>query len=106
MSKHTPTPWKVVTGLYGTTSIWADGEEMAICPINYDGARRPPEESTANAEFIVRAVNCHDELLAALEDILASYDANDSRGIGEAIEESRAAIKTATTPRVETAGAG
>ncbi len=29
------------------------------------------------------------ELLAALENILASYDANDSRGIGEEIERSR-----------------
>lgn len=54
-AQHTPTPWKT-----GDLYIWgADGEPL-------DLAARPRPERKANAEFIIRACNSHDELVAAL----------------------------------------
>ncbi len=66
--RHTPTPW--VLGCseneWGERSIWANkvnGEPktMVVGPLNQ-----------ANAAFIVRAVNAHDELVKVLTHIVAS----------------------------------
>lgn len=77
MSAHTPTPWRAV-GQGGT----ADGGSSKQHPcflgriLNDDGQvivsdgmflgviGATPEEAEANAEFIVRAVNSHEDLLA------------------------------------------
>jgi len=67
---HSPLPWHVGQG-NGAGSVFAasgrmrleDGHTMLapICKvIDFDGER------DANAEYIVRAVNCHDELLGNL----------------------------------------
>jgi hypothetical protein len=53
----------VVAGVVGPA-----GEGIANC--GTDGA--------ANAAFIVKAVNCHDELLAALVALLAEFDRYDA----------------------------
>jgi len=63
-TKHTPGPWIVRTsGEVGT----ADEMLASVYPIE---ATRT-EERRANAAFIVRACNSHDDLLAALEKIAA-----------------------------------
>lgn len=69
---HTPLPWKAAIGpddrfphkgnVYG-----ADG----IIVASLAGVWREGVESEANAEFIVRACNSHEELLAALRFVCA-----------------------------------
>jgi hypothetical protein len=62
-SNHSPLPW--VQGPNFPEQIFdADGLRVADC-----GLRDP--EDASDAAFIVRAVNCHDELLAAC---VESYD--------------------------------
>lgn len=64
MNKHTPTPWKFETHcLWGGANLdrYAAGVGTGI----------PRDEQVANGEFIERAVNCHADLLAALERIAA-----------------------------------
>jgi len=67
-TKHTATPWKL--HFYDDEkelSIGIQGEKY-FCEV----ARIPNYTSTdeANAEFIVRACNCHDGLLGACESAL------------------------------------
>lgn len=57
--KHTPTPWNTPA----VTINDASKKIIAIC------TDRSNEENKANAAFIVRAVNSHDELLSALQQI-------------------------------------
>lgn len=67
MSEHTPLPWEAKfvpaqpSGM-STYEIVRVGCDVAIATVHYPGL---PLE--ADAEFIVRAVNSHDDLLAALE---------------------------------------
>ncbi|HXJ61844.1 MAG TPA: hypothetical protein VNU68_34825 [Verrucomicrobiae bacterium] len=77
---HTPTPWKL-TGLMSSDGIaiestvdhWVvaliepdvdEDDEGQDSNYNSDEQRKLDQ---ANAEFIIRAVNCHDELLHALK---------------------------------------
>lgn len=83
MAEHTPTPyelsgsasWPRCPGV--PRSVWTGGSDMRkqkrICIIT----RRGAEESNANAEFIVRACNSHDALVAAckrLDKFQIEYD--------------------------------
>ena len=69
---HTPTPWGYT---YDGSSEWSIGPAadpqsnpvMSIWSRNDDRAR-------ANAAFIVRAVNCHDELIDACRDALHALE--------------------------------
>lgn len=79
-AQHAPTarPWRVEDG---TTLIWGNcnpddqstrgmGYPIAECRTNPSGnwSTGPwADEAEANAAFIVHAVNCHDDLLEALE---------------------------------------
>ena len=73
MSEHSPLPWSIVGSL--VDQLYYIGGANAICDIHRSGYvengdsrfHRTPKEDEANAEFIVKAVNCHDELLAALK---------------------------------------
>ena len=63
--KHTPTPWTINTRAsslveYGRRSI-------CTCGGYSDGTEETHDENLANAEFIVKAVNNHYQLLEALE---------------------------------------
>lgn len=88
-AKHTPLPWEHSGNqiVSGATEI-CEMEEIYII-----GERR------ANADLIVKAVNCHDDLIAALQ---ACFDAM-SRGMGiedahdSICEQARAAIAKATS---------
>ena len=61
MSKHTPLPWwNAKTGSHQGLVI--SEENGANVAVTYNG--------DSDAEFIVRACNCHDELLAACKYVL------------------------------------
>ena len=62
-SKHTPTPWEFVfDASSGNSKLWSRPECIGI--IYQQGTA---ESSKEDADFIVRAVNNHEALLAALE---------------------------------------
>ena len=83
-TKHTPTPWKAEKG---RTVMHVTGQHFGVCQISTTGYRGDTpedkrmyaERAEANAAFIVRAVNAHDELVAALEDVRA-YAADFTHG--------------------------
>lgn len=59
---HTPTPWRTEWGYVGNT------RRLFVAADGMDGLLPSFEEDAA---FIVRAVNSHDELLAACERVMA-----------------------------------
>jgi len=70
---HTPLPWEVDEGRPAVFSS-EEGILVAVCfGVTRHAVDPPHDESPANAELIVRAVNCHDELVeacqAALDDL-------------------------------------
>lgn len=105
-AKHTATPWKlakhgaIVGGTIReyTNGTWQDQIAMA-CVVQDDNG-----DQLANAEFIVRACNAHDDLVKALQDlepILNSAESNASgtaqwEYVRDAVAAARAAIKKAT----------
>ncbi len=72
MSNHTPLPWRVDGVCLDCTpvSIWS-GRSGALAHV-YDFP--DPATKNANAEFIVKAVNCHADLLAACKAVLADRE--------------------------------
>jgi hypothetical protein len=83
-TKHTQTPWKFshayVSGAERTVEITAESDEWRVGSLScvlpnspaYDGEREA--RLMADAAFIVRAANCHDELLAALPVMLSALE--------------------------------
>jgi len=64
---HTPTPWRIAgKGTIRTDTGWVPGDGW-IGTINW-------RNRDANAEFIVRAANSHEELVAALKPLAAFYE--------------------------------
>ena len=63
MTEHTPKPWRVWDVREGLVITDDTLATRHICEVQ--GAT--PEEAAANAEFIVRACNTHDDLVRALE---------------------------------------
>lgn len=83
-AQHTPTPWAISFGfdprMTGEREVYvapASGVPVGIKISTpwVEGAWQGDPEAEANARFIVRAVNCHDELLAALEGDIDWLDA-------------------------------
>ncbi|WUR15675.1 hypothetical protein E7V67_011400 [[Empedobacter] haloabium] len=72
-SKHTPTPWYANLQPDGFFDI-QDGPNLNTASVLCSRFEWPErkEEMHANAEFIVRACNAHDHLVAALQTILAT----------------------------------
>jgi hypothetical protein len=99
-AKHTPTPWWVAQsagpGILAVDAIDpADGNLFAVCEIfGINDMREHSPEAEANAAFIVRACNCHNQLVAALK---ALYDAVDSSVelTPEIMRQARAALAAA-----------
>jgi hypothetical protein len=97
-AQHTPTPWGLDsiddTAIMSSTS---NGHYIASC----DRGDLPQEICRANAEFIVRAVNSHAELLKLVEALLPTSYAHYghvkdvSHGEGLIQEKARAAISAA-----------
>lgn len=82
--KHTPTPWHInhdrneQPNIYGPTN----DDWVAVCP--HQCVQQLQVIANANAEFIVRACNAHDELLEALKSAsAAACDAYCEREVDE-----------------------
>lgn len=58
-NKHTATPWEILEDI-DSTSIMKDGFFVALCAGYVHGQR---DTDKANAAFIVRACNAHDDLV-------------------------------------------
>ena len=81
-SAATPRPWRFEAwddGPEGTGAFIHGGNpEQLVADVGPE-ERRFPGEAEANARLIVQAVNAHDELIAALEDIMQHDNLNDAR---------------------------
>jgi len=94
-TKHTPTPWSA-----GNDYISGKGDDGASHRIAYmlpmpsvafagpDALARQADTPIANAAHIVRCVNAHDELVAALQAIASC----DVRAPGDVVDIARAAL--------------
>jgi len=75
MTDRTPGPWCVFNGYPGQPEIWQVGANttyerpIAILSQLSDHPLESHPTTDANAEFIVRACNAHDDLLAALQEL-------------------------------------
>lgn len=71
---HTPTPWNwhgpYMTGAYKVSAM--DAEDKLALRLYVE----PSSNAEADAKFIVRACNAHDELVAALRCIDAALNQN------------------------------
>lgn len=85
-SKHTPTPWEhdsrptkydgipfINWVIYGAKD-GADDQCREIVDTFNASYLHDEETRAANAAFIVKAVNCHDDLLTALNDIKDEFE--------------------------------
>jgi hypothetical protein len=75
MSAHTPTPWIVGYGTLNVVHLDHDnlkGIRIASVDINKDDY----ETAQANVAHIVRCVNAHDELVAALAAVQSAIETN------------------------------
>lgn len=68
-TKHTPTPWSRNIQPASKYTVIFSGRNKHVAKVCIDGLS--DEEIEANMSFIVRAVNSHEMLLAALEDMIA-----------------------------------
>lgn len=86
---HTPLPWTTTPGLFFVCQVGGNSDDPGIWSeaLPKDGSNFPFGSKEADAAFIVRAVNSHEELVAALEacrDTLGIRD--DFVPLGPAIE--------------------
>lgn len=80
MSGHTPTPWEIIRDssiIFGKNDPERyKGRRVAVAQCGDElvamGGLKVGGERDANAEFIVLAVNHHDELVAALKGVLVA----------------------------------
>lgn len=88
--KHTPTPWELnINSRYPIYSQHTREDVRHICSI-VQNETTTAEEKDANLEFIVRACNAHDELVAALKECTEALQAElglDERYKIEAIQD-------------------
>ncbi|MDB5620553.1 hypothetical protein [Tardiphaga sp.] len=73
MAEHTPTPWKWTEGTAAITREWF-GADRTIVAVKgrlawHEDDLCSSREAGANADLIVRAVNAHETLVAALATI-------------------------------------
>ena len=86
-TKHTPTPWEYD----GQGYIFGPDNEM-IAELRGFGGNLPMD---INAAFIVKSANCHDELVAALEEVKAIGMGTSGQGMVNIIITARAALAKA-----------
>lgn len=78
--KHTPGPWRVaappdkVCTDYGDDSDFTKNGLAKTVVVCEHRSWMAEGEEFANAAFIVKAVNCHNELLEALREMVEAYD--------------------------------
>lgn len=99
MTEHTKTPWVVdeVRTQSGRAFRIGSGEMLragkGCCIIYDDHPGNPDNERAANAAFIVRSCNAHDELVAALKPLV--FSSPDIPPPGVDVEDWRAAVQAA-----------
>lgn len=74
---HTPTPWTWIEGSPDIFTMWNNKEVVLSTvkhPIWHDDRLCGSAEAAANAAHIVKCVNMHDELVAALETMVGVID--------------------------------
>ena len=99
MSTHTPIPWEVLPGPHAG-GLPIRGADRLITEVT-GGSSYP--EMQANAAFIIRAVNNHAQLLAALEEIAeGSANADHSKHCHQWRRIARKAIRDAQEPPAAT----
>lgn len=80
-AKHTPTPWRLSRYIghepkedWPGRIIGNNGQDVFAGPFSFRALTgKTAKEAEANAEFIVRAVNCHEELLAACRAAVSAF---------------------------------
>lgn len=83
MTEHSPTPWRLLPRADPTDRLCiVDGDGIAV---QFPLMDLPPPQECANTEYVILCVNAHDELVAALEKLLAEL----WRGLPEQIEAAR-----------------
>lgn len=101
-TKHTPTPWTAEPSAAHYEILCGRGAESVphatqVANVLMIGERR--EACRANADFIIRACNAHDELVAALRGLIetAEWAVPDTRekGLHGVIADARAALAKA-----------
>jgi hypothetical protein len=103
MSKHTPIPWAIkaaVNGIDHDFGIFREGHAgvLAECFEEFEArGLRQPEIALANAEFIVRACNSHEDLLKAAKGAIQVLEevGEDYYRVNSDIDALEAAIKKA-----------
>lgn len=105
-AKHTPTPWEIVehTAINDVKEyrVFSGYDEIAVCRNTVGGivaVTQLPVE--ANAAFICRAVNCHDELLDVLVRVMNEIEHGGASGtaLRAMTEDAHAAIAKARGKR-------
>lgn len=102
-AQHTPTPWKAELHRNGGATIRQVGDDAknergAIATLTFG----PRALVRADADFIVRAVNAHDDLLTALSSARAWVDSMPNQALANQCRDSDwyhaacTAIRTAT----------
>lgn len=96
---HSPTPWQAFKHVQNLVEIGFDGGCIATVARFSWGAAGDSAENDANAEFIVRAVNVHDALVAAL--IKARLIIREWQGMGMEAEGDAWAIYDRNAPEMK-----
>jgi hypothetical protein len=81
MSKATPRPWALVPGEYHDRAGTSNAIGGCVCVYSPD-----------DAELIVRAVNMHDELLAAIERFVKAAESYNWRALDVTTDAGRALV--------------
>jgi hypothetical protein len=92
--QHTPTPWKVGRNLDHGLAIFTDQPTIR----ELVAAFKNGTVSEADAAFILRACNVHEQLFTALDELIQAIDQGDSisaEEFGESLTEARSALAAA-----------
>jgi hypothetical protein len=82
MSEHTPMPWRVYKNTDGTKLVGiGDADGIGILDAGFGVWAWNDPEGIANAEKVVRAVNAHDDLVRAVDELLEIEDARMAIGV-------------------------
>lgn len=97
---HTPAPWVVSESEKKCLAIFPGNEHgrpRALCSIAWVQSWNDTADDAANAAFICRAVNCHDELLDVLVRVMKEIEHGGASGtaLRAMTEDAHAAIAKA-----------
>ena len=93
MAEHTQTPWEFTAYAHldnaaGVVECTKDVRKTGrVVAFIRSGPNMPPAEVLPNARFVVRAVNCHEELVAALEAWLSDHEECETGHIPDELDE-------------------